>query len=393
MRGASLQKFILVLLMGVSPGAIAHARIPTSGSGAAVRACTLQFKQTNYTTGANPQTIVVGDFNKDGNLDFAQVNYNGGGSGSVDIYLGDGNGRFQKEPNVFATGNGPDALAMADLNGDGNLDLVVGDDTQAAVSVLLGNGDGTFQAHQNYTAGQFPHWVAVADFNGDKKQDIAVANEGGDTVGVLLNNGDGIFGAMKAFATGKEPYSVAAADINQDGKADLAVTGYYASVISILLGNGDGTFGNHKDQITGTAPAVVVAGDFNRDRKIDLATANYNNGQTGSVSVLLGNGDGSFQGHADYSVGAGPDGLALGNFNGDRFSDLAVANLIGGTMSVLPGNGDGTFGPSKDFSTGKYPLGVAVGQFHGGSEKKQDILITNDLNKTVTVFRNKTTCN
>ena len=121
----------------------------------------------------------------------------------------------------------------------------------------------------------------------------------------------GTFGTMQTFATGREPFSVAAADFNHDGKIDLAVTGYYASIVSILLGNGDGTFKSHVDYATGTAPAVVAVGDFNGDGKADLVTANYNNGQTGSASVLLGNGDGTFQGHVEYQAGTGPDGLAV----------------------------------------------------------------------------------
>jgi len=383
--------FALTILFGASLNALAYAQDTKTGDPAArpqLLACTLKFKSSSYVTGTDPQSIVVGDFNKDGKLDFAEVNYSNGGSGSVSIFLGKGNGRF--EPKMeYATGPGPDALALGDVNGDGNVDLVVGNDLGASVSVLLGNGDGTFQAPQNYRVGEYPHWVTLADFNGDKKLDIAVTNEGDNNVGVLLNNGDGTFSSMKNFATAQEPYSVAAADFNDDGRIDLAVTGYYASVVSILLGNGDGTFQTHVDTPTGTAPAVILARDFNGDRKIDMATANYNNGQTGSVSILLGNGDGTFQAHKDYQVGAGPDGLAVGDFNGDKFADLAVANLIGNTMSILPGNGDGTFGAAVNFATGKYPLGVAVGEFHGNSRKKQDVIVTNDLSATATVFLNK----
>ena len=384
MRGLFVGKYFLGFFLSSSLAGVSYAQDAVSVPGA----CKLHFKQKNYATGNNPQSTVTGDFNKDGNADFAQVNYNGGGSGSVDVFLGNGSGKFAKTPNVYATGNGPDALATADVNGDGNLDLIVGNDTQASVSVLAGNGDGTFQASKSYNVGLYPHWVTVADFNGDGKPDIAVVNEGNDSVGVLLNKGNGTFAAMKTYPVNSEPYSVVAADFNRDGKTDLAVTGYYNSVVSILLGKGDGTFGNHKDIATGTAPAVVVTGDFDRDGKIDLATANYNNGQTGSASVLLGNGDGTFKTHLDYPAGAGPDGLAVGNFNGDKFSDLAVANLIGNSISILPGNGDGTFGAPVDFTTGNFPLGIATGQFHGNGKKEQDLVVTNDLDQTATVFLN-----
>lgn len=354
----------------------------------APKTCKLKFKASQLTAGKNPQTIVTGDFNKDGKLDFAQVNYNGGNAGQVAVWLGNGDGTFQA-PATYTVGNGPDALAVGDVNGDGKLDLVVGNDTGSNVSVLLGNGDGTFQTQQKYTAGSYPHWVALADVNGDKAPDIIVVNEGGNNVGVLLNNGDGTFGAMSTFGTNEEPYSVAAGDFNDDGKIDLAVTGYLNGVVSILLGNGDGTFQTHVDYNTGTAPAVVKAYDFNRDGKLDLATVDYNNGQPGSVSILLGNGDGTFGAFTDYPTGTGPDGLAIGRFNNDKFADLAVADLIGNTMSILPGNGDGTFGAPVNFNTPEYPLGIVAGQFHSPNKDEQDIIVTEDLNASATVFLNK----
>jgi len=377
----ALHGITLALLLGAATPACAQDARPH------FLACQLKFKSTDYTTGANPQSVVVGDFNNDGKADFAQVNYDGGGGGSVDVFLGKGDGTF-KLKGRYTVGNGPDALAAADVNGDGNLDLVVGNDTGASVSVLLGNGDGTFQAHADYKTGSYPHWVAVADFNGDGKPDIAVANEGGDNVGVLLNNGDGTLGAMQTYPTSEEPYSVAAADFNHDGKIDLAVTGYSLGVVSILLGNGDGTFKSHVDYPTGVAPAVVVAGELDKGHKVDLATANYNNGEVGSVSVLLGNGDGTFQPHADYTAGTGPDGLAIGSFNGDKSVDLAVANLIGGNLSILPGSGDGTFGAPVNFPTDEYPLGVAVGRFHRNGKTEEDLVVTNDLSTAAIVFLN-----
>ncbi len=354
----------------------------------AANGCTIKFRQTNLSAGTNPQTIVTGDFNRDGKLDFALVDYNGGSAGSVGVFLGNGDGTFQAKAG-YAAGNGPDALAAGDVNGDGILDLVAGNDTGKSVSVLLGKGDGTFEAKQDYAVGSFPHWVALADFNGDHAPDIAVANEGDADAGVLLNNGDGTFAPMQTFAVASEPYSLAAADFNGDGKIDLAVTGYYASVISILIGKGDGTFKTHNDIPTGTAPAVVLAHDFNGDKKIDLATVDYNNGQTGSVSILLGKGDGTFGTYTDYQTGTGPAGMTIGRFNGDKYLDLAVTNLIGNSMSVLAGNGDGTFGAPQSFTTPEYPLGVAAGTFHGQGKTKEDIIVSNDLAANATFFLNK----
>jgi predicted NUDIX family NTP pyrophosphohydrolase len=348
----------------------------------------LNFKSTNYTDGKNPQWVAVADFNKDGKLDFANVDYNGGNAGTVSVFLGNGDGTFKAKTD-YAVGNGPDGIAAADVDGDGNLDLVVANDTGASVSVLLGNGDGTFRAHRDYGAGSFPHWISVGDFNGDKKLDLAVTNEGQDTVGVLLNNGDGTFKAMQTYSVRKEPYSVAVGDFNHDGKMDLAVTGYYDSVVSILLGNGDGTFKNHADYPTGVSPAVVEAADINQDGKLDLITVNYSSGNTGTASVLLGNGDGTFQPPIDSGVGAGPDGLAIGDFNGDGKLDLAVANLIGNSISVLLGNGDGTFQAHVDFATLSFPLGMGAGGFSRRGSGSDDLVVTNDLSATAIVFLNE----
>ncbi len=350
--------------------------------------CTIKFKETTLSAGTNPQTIVTGDFNRDGKLDFALVDYNGGSAGSVSVYLGNGDGTFQPKVD-YPAGAGPDALAVGDVNGDGIPDLVVGNDLGASVSVFLGNGDGTFQAKQDYSAGLYPHGVVLADFNGDHAPDIAVTNEGSNNVGVFLNNGDGTFAAMKTFGVASEPYSLAPADFNGDGKTDLAVTGYYNSVISILIGKGDGAFKTYTDVPTGTAPAVVLAHDFNGDGNIDLAAIDYNNGNTGSVSILLGKGDGTFGTHTDYATGTGPAGMTIGRFNDDKFVDLAVTNLIGNSMSILPGNGDGTFGAPQSFTTPKYPLGVAAGRFHGQRKTKEDVVVSNDLANDATFFLNK----
>jgi hypothetical protein len=348
----------------------------------------LGFKRTDDATGTNPQSIVVADFNGDGKLDLALVNYSGGGSGLVSVLLGKGDGTFQKHAD-YPVGAGPDGIAVADFNGDGKLDLAVANDVGSSISVLFGNGDGTFQAHQDYAAGSFPHWIAVGDFNGDGKPDLVITNEGGASVGVFVNKGDGTFKPMATFGTSGEPYSVAVADFNHDGKADLAVTGYLGSVVSILLGKGNGTFATHVDYPCGTAPAVVVARDINADGKVDLITANYSNGQTGSVSVLLGKGDGTFGSQLDFEVGTGPDGLAVGDFNGDGIPDLAVANLIGNTMSILLGNGNGTFQTHVDFATGVFPLGVAVGEFNGEGPGSENLAITNDLSAFVSIFLNQ----
>ena len=233
---------------------------------------------------------------------------------------------------TVSTGNCPTWVAVADFNGDGKSDLAVANANSHNLSVLLGKGDGTFQAKTDYATGSSPYSVTVGDFNGDTKSDLVVSNNNNGTVSILLGKGDGTFQARTAYAAGSGPYSVVVGDFNRDGKSDLAVANYSDSKLSILLGKGDGTFQNKVDYPVDLYVRSVAVGDFNGDGKIDLAVAN----STGTtVSVLPGNGDGTFQVKTDYAAGNSPYCAAVGDFNGDGRSDLAVANYYGTTVSVL----------------------------------------------------------
>ena len=168
----------------------------------------------------------------------------------------------------------PRSVAVGDFNGDGKPDLTVANQDADTVSVLLGNGDGSFQAPRTFAVGSVPFSVAVGDFNGDGKPDLTVANENVATVSVLLGNGDGSFQAQRTFAVGSTPISVAVGDFNGDGKPDLTVANDGANTVSVLLGNGDGSFQAQRTFAVGTAPLSVAVGDFDRDGMPDLVTAN-----------------------------------------------------------------------------------------------------------------------
>jgi hypothetical protein len=300
------------------------------------------------------------------------------------------------------------SVRAADVNRDGKPDLVVtnqcvGDCTSGGiVSVLLGNGDGTFQAALTYTTGGVgPLSVAVADVNGDGKPDLLVANEGGcgggnGCVGVLLGNGDGTFQPVVTYGSGGSYATfVVVADINGDGKPDLMVTDLFANpddesgLVGVLLGNGDGTFQPVLTYGSGGDYAYsVVVGDVNGDGKPDLAVANacVNNScpGNGTVDVLLGNGDGTFQAAVSYdSGGCNPDSVAGADVNGDGKLDLVVENMYtgsgcttNGNVGVLLGNGDGTFQPVLTYgSGGDNPISIAVGDVNG--DGKPDLLVAN----------------
>jgi len=307
-----------------------------------------------FGAGTNPDSAAVGDFNGDGKLDLAVANE---GSDNVSVLLGNGDGTFQAAVD-YRAGTDPDSVAVGDFRGDGKLDLVVANYYSNNVSILPGNGDGTFQAAVNYGVSA-PTSVAVGDFNGDGKLDLAVANVFSD-VSVLLGNGDGTFQAAVNYGAGTEPAWVEVGDFNGDGKLDLAVANVDSNNVSILLGNGDGTFKAAVNYGVGIEPVSEAVGDFNGDGKLDLAVANYGS----NVSVLLGNGDSTFQAAVNYGAGAEPAWVAVGDFNGDGKLDLAVANVGTGNVSVLLGNGDGTFQAAVNYGTG-IGESLAVGDFNG----------------------------
>jgi len=175
-------------------------------------------------------------------------------------------------------------VAVADLDGDGAPDLATANVASDDVSVLLGNGDGTFRDQQRFAAGNGPYSVAVADLDSDGTPDLATANSGSHDVSVVLGNGDGTFRAQQRFAAGNGPYSVAVADLDADGAPDLATANYTSDDVSVLLGNGDGTFRAQQRFAAGNGPYSVAVADLDSDGAPDLATANYG---TDDVSVLL----------------------------------------------------------------------------------------------------------
>lgn len=285
--------------------------------------------------------VLAADFNGDGKLDIAAAA--NGSSSVVSVVLGNGDGTFQPPDNlVISSGEPLTALATGDFNQDGKLDLAIAGESNT-VLIALGNGDGTFQTPRGYAVGDDAEWVTVGDFNGDGKLDLAVTNLLDSTVSILLGKGDGTFESQVTYATAPEPGSVVTGDFNGDGKLDLAMvartTNDTVFAVSILLGNGDGTFQAHQEFTTGDEPAQVVFGDFNSDGKIDLATVNAcgddpNCGRTSSatVSILVGNGDGTFQSHVDFPAGFEPGQLVTGDFNGDGRADLVTA---AGSLSLL----------------------------------------------------------
>jgi hypothetical protein len=360
-----------------------------------------------FAAGMQPSSVAVGDLNGDGIPDLVVAHFvTNDVLGQISVLLGDGHGTFKAAVNYDDFGYFPSAVAIGDFNGDGAPDLVVADYglgtvDDGNVSIFVGNGDGTFQAAVAYAAGTHPESVAVGDFNGDGRVDLAVADSGyvdgsGSGVSVLLGNGNGTFQTAKKYAAGFLPSSLAVGDFNGDGKVDLAVANYYGTRtgddgnVSILAGNGDGTFQAAVDYAAGTHPESVAVADFNGDGRVDLAVANIGSGvhNPGNVSILVGNGDGTFQAAVDYAAGSQPEAVVVGDFNGDGAPDLVVRG--GDNTRVLLGNGDGTFqSTSFSYLTGGskgFTQSMAVGDFHG--DGLPDVAVGDAKSNTVVILAN-----
>jgi len=416
--------------------------------------------------------LIVGDFNIDGHPDLVVGGGDRYGLNRIGVMLGNGDGSFgsSSDPEI---GGIPTCAAVADLNADGASDVIVGQ-TDEYMVVLLGGRDGPLGSRLVYV-GSEAHSVGIADFNVDGKLDFVTGSWGtsiffgnGDgTFGtspilhgvggassvaaadldadghpdlvagsVLLNNGDGTFTAVSA-GTGANPLAIAdfdgdgrldlattgsvqlgngdgtfgvnigypagghrslvTADLNVDGTVDLVGTDYWApqdaSTVSVLLGNKDGTFTALPDLHIGAGAMSVAVADLNADDRPDLVVADY---PSDSVIVLTGNGNGTFQPGVNYATADGPRTLAIADLNEDGQLDLAVAcgfapysqltyhNGVGGWATVLLGNGDGTFGTRADYETGNLPTAVAISDLN--ADGRQDLAIGCEIPPSIYVL-------
>jgi hypothetical protein len=333
----------------------------------------------DYLVGGSPQSVVVGDFNGDGRPDIATANWI---TNNISVLLQNSDGSFQSVIN-YPVGNQPASIQVGDVNNDGKLDLVVVNTTDGTIGVLLGNGDGTFQAQKLTTlSGAFPSLV-IADFNGDGKLDLAVGvptpQVNTSALAVLLGNGDGTFQAPVNYPVNAAPHVLAAADFNKDGKLDLVTLG---QGVLVLLGNGDGTFQAPINTPLSQPDGLVVA-DFNQDGNLDIATTSIPSLGFPSLTLLLGNGDGTFQVNVLSQTYIEP--FAAGDLNGDGKPDLITETTVGpAIVETLLNNGDGTFTAGQSLPTAaevsESALSIVLSDLNGN--QKLDLVVASSNTET-----------
>lgn len=382
----------LLVLLGLAAGAVAGlipaAFAPALNHPLGPPGCT-----PNETCSELPLEVAAGDFNGDGDLDIATAENR---SNSITVLLGDGTGALA--PHFRAScADAPSAIASGALNSDDAIiDLVVAKELGNRIGVFIGRGDGTFEAEVEYQMGIGPQDVVLADFDNDDVLDVATTDLFVDSVSVRLGAGDGTFGDRLVNEVGDGPQRLAVGLLNDDAIVDLAVTvtEEIPARLVTLIGNGDGTFlfaGTASAAIVAESPNGVTLADLDEDGNLDAAVACETDDL---VDVLLGDGAGGFDDAVHYLVGGFPEAIAAGDYNADGTLDLASADSFGtidfdGSVSILLGNGDGTFADPVSVEVDPGPYGIVAVDLNG--DLQLDLVTANADSDSVSVLRNLAT--
>jgi len=340
----------------------------------------------NYPVGTKPYSVFCADFNNDSKYDIVTANW---GTNSISILLNTGDGIF--DPAIeYNVGAHPRSVYSNDLDGDGDYDIAVANVSSDNISILFNNGDGTFQDTINYNADLEPAAVVAEDFDGDLDNDLAVANYESANVYIYLNDSTGSFQQIGNYNTGDGSISIAVSDMDNDGDLDLAVANDNDDNVSILINNGDALFQSSVNYTTGNAPYSITASDINNDGYMDLAVANELANPFGvdSISILINNGDGTFQPTENITTGDGPFSICSGDINSDGYNDLATANHFSNNVSIILNDSAGTFQTPVNFETGYNPSSVFSTDFDNDGDL--DLAVANLNSNNVSILLNQT---
>jgi hypothetical protein len=309
--------------------------------------------------GSAPVHVALGDVDGDGDLDLLTANFAGA---TVSVRVNDGTGGFSGTQDVFVGGS-PSVAALGDVDGDGDLDLLTANQLFGSASVRLNDGAGGFSGTQDVDLGNGTIGVAMGDVDGDGDLDLLAVNFLGGTLSVRLNGGDasgsnaGVFGGGSELAIGPNPYGLAVGDVDADGDLDVVAAISGGSTVSVCFNDGGGGFRLVQAVAVGSAPTGVALGDVDADGDLDLVTANAYNGAGGNtVSVRLNAGGGAFSGGADVPVGFRPKGVAIADVDGDGDLDVVANNHVSGTASVCLNGASGPLATHPPAFRGAFAL-------------------------------------
>ena len=341
------------------------------------------------------KSLAAGDLNGDGRADLVVSNYCGTDSacssnGTATIFLANADGTY-RAASTLALGNGPVAVALADLHGNNKLDLIALNSADKTLSILTGNGDGTFSATQHYALSTSPRAILVGDFNGDGKPDLAVASDCGQsacsqagTLDIWLGRGDGSLAASASYTAGFSPVSIAAADLRSTGHLDVVVANACGNdssckssgTATLFSNDGTGKLTAAGEIGLGAAPSAIAIGKLSGSG-LDLVVAQRGSNQ---VSVLHADGKDGFGAPVSYAVGAAPSALAIADINGDGQADLAVANSQSSNVSILYGSVSGKLQSAVSYPVSANPESLVA--IASGAGSPASLVTTNGSGAT-----------
>lgn len=345
----------------------------------------LSFSKSYEISTYYPVSTAIGDLNKDGNMDLVIAN---AWSNFISVALGNGDGTFSAKNDVPVITE-PYSIVIADFNNDNNLDLAVAsfstDQYVNNISVLLGNGDGTFAPQKKFSAGR--GWltsIITADFNEDGNLDLAVANYTQNQFTVLFGDGSGNFANIITFPTGRYPTLIVSEDFNKDGHKDIAVGNYWETYISVYRGDGTGLFSFFKNISTNlSSTSSLNVADVNEDGSPDIIAGGR------PLVILLNDSSGDFRIFSFVDLGTSSLLRAVQDFNGDGHLDISAQDRDRGLINFALGNGDGTFVKTiNSLSVPLRPRSIVSKDLNG--DGNPDLVVSSDLSGKVSIFLNTT---